>query len=111
MTTPAPGAPLMGTWQPDAREVDPGLVVDTDPRSAFLSNFTGLNANGTWTLFLADLESGGTSALDSWGLEITGVPEPQQYALTIGLGLIAFAFWRNQRKRRKRLRDISALLN
>ena len=43
----AAGAPLTGTWQPDARITDPGSVVNTDSRSAFLSSFNGSNPNGT----------------------------------------------------------------
>src|SRR5689334_17298746 len=32
------GAALTGTWQPDGRNVDPQLVLDSSPRNAFLSS-------------------------------------------------------------------------
>jgi len=75
-TIPASGSPLTGTWQPDGRNVDPASVLDTSPRTAALTSFNGLNAAGAWTLFLADLESGGTNELTQWSLTITGQSYP-----------------------------------
>jgi hypothetical protein len=46
------------------------------------------NANGTWTLFLADLSGGDQSQLLNWGLEISVVPEPTTWAL-LGFGVLA----------------------
>ena len=74
-STPLGGA-LTGTWQPDGRAVDPDLVFETSSRTATLSSFRRLKPNGDWTLFMADLSSGGQSQLESWSLEITPVPEP-----------------------------------
>ena len=55
-----------------------------------LANFNGSVADGTWTLFFADMSSGGgTSTLNSWSLEITAVPEPVTTALGIFFGLAA----------------------
>ena len=47
-------------------------------------------ANGTWTLFFADLATGGgTSTLESWrvGMELSAVPEPSEWA-ALSLGLL-----------------------
>lgn len=78
---------ITGTWQPDARNVDPDFVLDTDPRTAFLSSFNGLAADGNWTLFMADMSAGDESTLTGWGLTITGsVPEPSRVLLLM-LGL------------------------
>jgi subtilisin-like proprotein convertase family protein len=44
------------------------------------TNYTH-NANGTWTLFLADLSGGDQSTLLNWGLEISVVPEATTGAL------------------------------
>ena len=82
---------LTGMWQPDARNVDPANVLDTDSRTATLSSFNGLNANGKWTLFVADLHSGAVSSVDSWSLQITGVPEPVNVALLVFGGVFACA--------------------
>ena len=71
------GNALLGLWQPDGRNSDPASVLDTDARTNLLARFTGANASGEWTLFLADLESGGTNQLVSWELEVTGVNRPQ----------------------------------
>jgi len=76
VTTPAAGFPLTGTWQPDGRRVDPSIVTDLSPRSSALTNFISLNAAAAWTLFLADIESGGTNMLVEWGLDITGIANP-----------------------------------
>ena len=57
-TIPTPGSPLTGTWQPDGRTTDPDFVVDTDPPNAPLASFQTLDANGGWTLFVADLSGG-----------------------------------------------------
>ncbi len=76
VTNPPLGTPLYGTWQPDARFVDPTLATTTSPRAAFLSEFEGLSAGGEWTLFLADVDGGATNFLRSWGLEIAGKARP-----------------------------------
>lgn len=96
--TLGPGQPLTGIWQPDARNVDPGLVFDSSARSAFLSFFNGMDANGTWTLYLADMQTGGNSALNSWSMEIVGIPEPKPLDLFLFAGLcwIGFALWRSR---------------
>jgi len=94
--------PLTGTWAPDGRAVDPGTVLATDPSSATLSQFNGVNPMGTWTLFLADLSGGGQYQLDSWSLtlnDITPVPEPATLGVVFGAALLGFAAWRRQERR------------
>ena len=51
------------------------------------TTFGGRDANGTWTLFLADMSGGDVSSLVSWGLEINVVPEPATWALA-GFGCV-----------------------
>ena len=72
-----------GVFQPDARETDPAEVLDTSPRTAFLSSFSGLDANGDWTLYVADLAAGDVMVLHGWSLSITGVPEPSSMMLLV----------------------------
>ena len=75
------GSPLTGTYQPDSGG------------ATFGGTFGGVDPNGTWTIFFADMASGGGSSpstLNSWSLDITTVPEPVNAALSVfaGLGLI-----------------------
>src|SRR5262249_11783808 len=44
--------------------------------AAMLSSFNGLNPNGEWVLFVADMEAGNVYTVDNWGLEITGYVAP-----------------------------------
>lgn len=98
VVTPGAGLPLTGTWQPDGRITSPASVLETDPALAGLSGFNGMNPNGQWTLFVADLSSGGTSVLNSWGLIITAVPEPSVSALaTFGISAFSFLILRGRR--------------
>jgi subtilisin-like proprotein convertase family protein len=76
VTTPVPGSPLTGSWEPDGRTADPSVVTEASPRGAALTSFNGLNAAGEWTLYLADVESGGTNQLREWAVEITGAAYP-----------------------------------
>jgi hypothetical protein len=97
---------LTGTWQPDGRTVNPGLASSSPgsfdaPGTVTFGALNGLNPNGTWTLFVADLSPGGQSQLVSWELDITAVPEPVNVAL--GLSGVLFAGvtaarWRLSRK-------------
>lgn len=81
---------LTGAYQPDGRTTDPDSVLPTDPRTAFLSSFNGLDAAGEWTLFVADLGAGGQSTLESWSLTITAtVPEPSTGILLLGASSLA----------------------
>ena len=85
--TPAIGSPLTGSWQPDGRLSDPNLVLDTDTPTASLSSFVGGDLNGGWTLFVADLSSGDNHVLESWSLQVVGVPEPSSVLLGLmGVG-------------------------
>ena len=72
---------VSGTYQPDG--------------GTTLASFNGVNANGTWTLFLADLSGGDTATLNSWGIDISVVPEPITWALMSfalgGLGLFVYS--------------------
>jgi subtilisin-like proprotein convertase family protein len=86
-----PQNPLVGLWGSDGRNVDPDTVVDTDARTADLTSFNTGDANGDWTLFVADVSGGGGHVLESWSMEITGqVPEPGTLSLLLlGAGLLA----------------------
>jgi len=89
------GSPLTGTWQPDARNTNPQLTLDTDPRTAFLSSFDNRAPNGTYTLFLGDFANESQSMLVSWSIDLDVVPEPTAASLfTLGLGL----FWAIRRR-------------
>jgi subtilisin-like proprotein convertase family protein len=91
---------LTGTWQPDGRAIDPQSspsLFDTTSPSALLNSFDGTNPNGSWTLFVADLSSGGDSQLVNWGLEITTIPEPPAFTL-LALSGGLMAFWRYSRR-------------
>jgi hypothetical protein len=70
------GTPLIGSWRPDGRLVDPAVVLDTTARTSLLNVFNGASGNAEWTLFLADMESGGTNHLVSWELELSGAATP-----------------------------------
>ena len=100
-----PGS-LSGLWQADGRAIDPassGAAFDAASRTAGLGGLNGMDPNGTWRLFAADVGefSGGTARLDGWSLEISGdlppIPEPAETAGVIGLGLGLFAVWRRRR--------------
>ena len=94
---PAPGV-LTGTFAPDGRTTDGSLATTSDPQTAMLSAFIGTDANGIWNLQLKDFVAASeTSTLVSWGMTITGVPEPQTYALVFGIGLMGVAILRKKR--------------
>jgi len=72
-----------------------------DGNTTLGSTFGGDSPDGTWTLFLADTATGGgTSTLNTWGLNISVVPEPVTWALAgFGLALVAgrLVAWRRSR--------------
>jgi subtilisin-like proprotein convertase family protein len=66
-----------------------------------LAGFYGAPANGTWSLYFADLSAGGGQAmLNEWSLGIEAVPEPVNVALALFGVLFVVArtvrFWRNR---------------
>jgi len=93
---PAPGV-LTGTFAPDGRATDGASATTADPRTLLLSSFIGFDPNGLWRLQLKDFYAPtDTSTLVSWGMEISGVPEPQTYALVFGMGLVGVAMLRKK---------------
>lgn len=94
-TTPV----VTGVFKTDGRNINPlssGTAFEAAGRTATLAGFQGIDPNGTWSLFLADVSSGGSSRLMSWGLDFSPIPEPHQYAMVIGAGLLAFALYRRR---------------
>jgi hypothetical protein len=73
---------VTGTWLPDAT-------------SGSLSSFT--TQGGTWSLFIADLSSGGVTTVQSWGLQmdIVAVPEVETWVAAALAGAFG-AFWLNR---------------
>lgn len=89
------GGQLTGNWQQDGRDIDPQTVLNTDSQTALLGSFNGLNPNGEWTLFLADVDFGQQGTLVNWGVVITAIPEPSTIALC-GLGALVLAMHRRR---------------
>jgi hypothetical protein len=90
---------VTGTWQPDGRNVDPAMALDTSPRGQALADFIGQPAAGEWRLFIADVATGEQATLTSWSVTLTGpdvVPEPSSSILLASAGLLAIG-----RRRRK----------
>lgn len=96
----APGDnPVDGIYKSDGRDLDPGSApaqYTNATRDKTLAVFQGLNPNGEWTLFIADLNAGNSAKITGFGLDFTPIPEPQEYALAIGLGLMGFALYRRR---------------
>jgi len=80
---------LTGVWQPDG---------------AGFNSFLGLNPNGDWRLFVADLGGGDLMTVNSWGLhlELSAVPEPSEWA-AMSFGLLGLA-WVAKRLSERRLK-------
>jgi hypothetical protein len=77
------GGVLTGLWEPDGRNVSPLGVLGTEARTATLTAFAGMHGGGDWTLFVADLSSGGAGTLEGWTLAVTGVAVPEPTAVVI----------------------------
>jgi hypothetical protein len=76
---------------------------------ASLAKFNGLNPNGTWTLFIADVSSGGQSTLNSALLSITAVPEPVNVALGFfGGAMLLISLYRSEKIRKLFRPSVSA---
>jgi subtilisin-like proprotein convertase family protein len=76
-----------GVYQPDGQNIDPqsppaDFGNPLNP-TALLGSFNGGDPNGTWTLFIADVQGGDVTAVQSWSLSIE-VPEPSCVALFLG---------------------------
>lgn len=88
---------VTGTFSADGRNINPqsvGSVFDGASTSAGLSLFNGLNGgdvNGVWTLFVANIATGGGSpTLQQARLTTTAIPEPSPTAFSLlGGGLLA----------------------
>ncbi len=96
----APTGLVSGTWQPDGRSMDPSLALDTSPRSAFLAPLGQMDPNGHWTLFVADMEAGGSGKLTGWEVRAvpsaTVIPEPSTVWM-LGIGSAAAMGCRRRR--------------
>ncbi len=92
---PATGG-VSGIVSSDGRKVDPDVVETGSPRTTSLTDFLGSDPNGTWTLFLADMASGGGLELQSWSLEFQPIPEPAMIGGIMAAGLLAWALIRRR---------------
>jgi hypothetical protein len=100
------------TWQPDGRAIDPQSApasFDSASRVDF-GSYNGMNPNGTWTLFFADLSAGSQSQLESWTLNISAstVPEPVNVALVVFGGAFGLLTLVRSRKVRNLFRRAEA---
>ena len=86
-------------WAPDGRNVNPLGALDTDARTAMLSSFNGLDPNGSWTLFLADVSNGDASTVVNWGLAMeveqrsVGVPDAGSTLPLLGMVFAGLAWF------------------
>ena len=77
----AGGGVLTGSWASDGRNISPlspASAFDQAARTATLRSFNGVNPNGSWTLFVADVAAGEIHQVQEWGLKITSTAEPPQ---------------------------------
>jgi subtilisin-like proprotein convertase family protein len=81
------GSIVSGYWNPD----NPNLLANS------LASFVGTSPNGSWSLFIADLSTGGLTTVQSWGLQmdIVAVPEVEAWVAAALAGAFG-AFWLNR---------------
>jgi subtilisin-like proprotein convertase family protein len=81
------GGSVSGTWNPD----------NLNSPANGLDSFLGSSPNGTWTLFVADLNGGGLTTVNSWGLQmdIVAVPEVETWVAAALAGVFG-ALWLNR---------------
>jgi len=90
---------VTGTWAPDGRTVDP---MSTPPAgfdaggNAGFNSFVNADPNGTWILFLSDLDGGNTAQVNTWTLNVTTIPEPTSWAMA-AMGAVALMVARRRR--------------
>lgn len=65
-----------------------------------LAAFNTENANGTWTLYIADGAPAAIGALQQWSLHITTIPEPTTGLLAAGSAIAATALRRPRSSKR-----------
>ena len=96
-----PDGQVTGTWAADGRNIDPlsdPAAFDSAATTSGLNIFQGMEANGTWTLFLAEAGSGGVQpVLQSAILTVTTIPEPAIMAL-FGLGISCLLLARRRKQ-------------
>ena len=94
-------------WNPDGQAVnplgDPLNFSASGGSDTFSSKFGSINPSGTWTLFFADLSSGGQATLTGWSLNIEAVPEPVNVALGIFGGVVGSAILVRSKPVRRRI--------
>jgi hypothetical protein len=81
------------TYSADGQNISPyssaGSFNVNGSSSITLDNtFGGMDPNGTWTLYFADVVHGdGDATINGWSLDITAVPEPVNVALGMFAGM------------------------
>lgn len=74
---------------------------DTGSWTTTLSSFHGENPNGLWKLWVKDFATQDTGEISGgWGVNLTAVPEPHEYAMIAAVGLGVFAVVRRRRASR-----------
>jgi hypothetical protein len=86
---------LTGSYRPDGQNISPlsapGSFDAGGGTITLNGTFGNMDPNGSWTLFFADVVTGGGSfTINGWNLQISSVPEPGVCSLAI-LGLVLMA--------------------
>jgi hypothetical protein len=101
------GSAVSGTYKPDGNNISPlgsASSFSAGGGSQTLdASFGNMSPNGTWTLYFADVVTGGgNETLNGWSLNITAVPEPVNVALIVfgvcvaGGGIVRYIFARRR---------------
>jgi hypothetical protein len=103
------GGALSGSYAADGRQISPlsaPASFDAAGTATLNGSFGGMNPNGIWTLYLADMSGGTTSTLMGWSLDIMAVPEPTVLTLAVfGIGLASVLGFRRWRRARGNISD------
>lgn len=95
-----------GSYKPtihfdNASEFEAPGPTDFGSWTTTLSTFHGENPNGVWKLWVEDFAGGDVGSISGgWGVNMTAVPEPHEYAMMAAAGLGVFALVRRRRASR-----------